>query len=88
MYKATIETAEIKKSDWREFIDAILETAPPDIRKVDWDEVDEAGQVIAQGGICTDSECDCHGSWVHWSDELWRHRSHVARYGPTRVGFF
>lgn len=35
-------------------------------RKADWQEVDENEQIIAEGGICLDSECTCRGTWIHW----------------------
>lgn len=31
-----------------------------------FEELDMAGQAIAEGGICTDAECDCAGEWYHW----------------------
>ncbi len=27
-----------------------------------------AGKIVAEGGVCNDPECDCHGEWQYWKE--------------------
>ncbi len=36
---------------------------------IDWDEVDESGHIVAQGGCCLDDECNCRKWWTLWRKE-------------------
>lgn len=37
-------------------------------RTTNFEELDATGRVVAEGGVCTDKECDCAGEWWHWQE--------------------
>jgi len=39
------------------------------LSQINWAEFDDAGNRIAEGGICVDPKCVCEKRWTHWRKE-------------------